>query len=94
MNLKLKPTKVQLFQRGIKFLGHQISEGGVAMDEGKVTKITQWPAPKNVHETRTSLGLCGSYRRYVKDLVAHAAPLHELTKRDTISLEYRTTGSV
>ena len=44
-NLMLKPSKVQLFQREIKFLGHQISEGGVVMDDSKVTEITQWPAP-------------------------------------------------
>ena len=33
------------------------------------------------------LGLCGYYWRYVKDFVAHAAPLHELTKKDTTYIQ-------
>ena len=40
-NLKLKPTKVRLFQRQIKFLRHRISAQGVAMDESKITEIVQ-----------------------------------------------------
>jgi len=38
-NLKLKPSKVKLFQREIAFLGHRISQEGVAMDPEKV-KVT------------------------------------------------------
>jgi len=38
-NLKLKPTKVKLFQREIQFLGHRISGEGVAMDPGKIADI-------------------------------------------------------
>ena len=43
-NLKLKPTKVHLFQYEITFLGHRNSIQAVAMDESKVTEIVQWPA--------------------------------------------------
>ena len=82
-NLKLKPTKVRLFQREIKFLGHLVSGQGIVMDQSKVTDITEWPAPLNMHETRTFLGLCGYYRKFVKNYAALAAPLHELTRIDT-----------
>ena len=50
-NLKLKPSKVRLCQREIKFLGHLVSARGIVMDDSKIAEITQWPAPKNVHET-------------------------------------------
>ena len=53
------------------------------MDDSKITAITEWPAPLDVSKTRTFLGLCGYYRRYVKDYAALAAPLHELTRIDT-----------
>ena len=66
-NLKLKPGKVHLFQREIKFLGHCVSGHGISMDESKTMKILQWPIPRNVHEIRMFLGLCGYYRRYVQD---------------------------
>ena len=81
-NLKLKPSKVRLFQRQIKFLGNIVSGQGVAVDDSKVIEITQWAVPRNVHEIRSFLGICSYYRRYVKDFAAHAAPLHELTKKD------------
>src|SRR6266581_2954981 len=52
------------------------------MEPAKVSEITQWPAPRNIHEVRQFLGLCSYYRRYVKDFSKFAAPLHELTKKD------------
>ena len=52
------------------------------MDEREVTEIVQWPAPRNVLETRMFLGLCGYYHRYIKDFAAHASTLHELTKNN------------
>jgi len=79
-NLKLKPTKVKLFQREIQFLGHRISEEGVAMDPDKISEIVLWHRLKNVHEVRQFLGLCGYYRRYVRNYAQVAAPLHEMTK--------------
>jgi len=79
-NLKLKPTKVRLFQREIQFLGHRISGKGVAMDPAKISEIVSWHRPKSVHEVWQFLGLCGYYRRYVQDYTRIAAPLHKLTK--------------
>ena len=49
-NLKLKLWKVRLFQRQIKFLENIVSGQGVAVDDSKVTEITQWAVPRNVHE--------------------------------------------
>ena len=46
--LKLKPSKCKLFHQQIAFLGHMISAQGIAMDEGKVESIKEWPILKNV----------------------------------------------
>jgi len=45
-NLKLKPSKVKLFQREIAFLGHRISREGVEMDPQKVRVIVEWKVPE------------------------------------------------
>jgi len=60
--LKFKPTKVKLFQRKIQFLGHRILGEGIAMDPDKIAEIVLSHRPKNVHEVRQFLGLCGYYR--------------------------------
>jgi len=79
-NLKLKPTKVILFQREIPFLGHRISGAGVAMDPEKIGDIVRWHRPTSVHEVRQFLGLCGYYRPYVCDYSKIATSLHDFTK--------------
>ena len=81
-NLKLKPSKVKIFQREISFLGHRVSEEGIAMDPSKTSEIVQWKIPRNLKEVRQFLGLCSYYRRYVKNFSEVACPLNELMKKD------------
>lgn len=45
--LYVKLAKCSFWQRKIGFLGHVISETGVAVDPEKITTITQWPRPNN-----------------------------------------------
>ena len=46
--LKLKPSKYELFQWQIGYLGHVISTQVIATDKGKIEAIKKWPIPKNV----------------------------------------------
>ena len=78
-NLKLKPSKCQLFRKSVNFLGHIVSEEGISTDPEKVVKIKEWPTPENVTEVRAFLGLCSYYRRFVEGFALIAAPLHALT---------------
>ena len=48
--LKIKPSKFELFQGQIAYLGHVISAQGKATDDGKIEAIKKWPIPKNVTE--------------------------------------------
>ena len=80
--LKLKPEKCCLMQRSVSFLGHVVSDQGIATDPEKTKMVTEWPVPNSVKEVRSFLGLTGYYRRFVKDYASIAAPLHFLTKKD------------
>ena len=79
--LKLKPEKCRLFASSVKFLGHVVSSSGTAVNPEKTAVISTWPAPTNVAEVRTYLGICGYYRRFVEGYALIAAPLHQLLRK-------------
>ncbi len=80
-NLKLKPAKCCLFHRRVVYLGHIVSEHGIATDPEKVRKIREWPQPTGVIEVRQFVGLASYYRRFVKDFASVAKPLHNLLRK-------------
>ena len=80
-NLKLKPSKCLLCQRSVEFLGHVVSEDGIAMQDEKISAIRDWPLCKNLTEVRAFMGLSGYYRRFVKDFSLVASPLYDLMKK-------------
>jgi hypothetical protein len=78
--LYLKPVKCEWMLPEVEFLGHRIGRDGLAVDPHKVDAVRQWPAPTNVSELRSFLGLAGYYRRFLEQYSKVALPLTELTK--------------
>nr|XP_051215162.1 uncharacterized protein LOC127332864 [Lolium perenne] len=64
------------------FLGHIISEEGIAVDPSKVAAVTEWEPPKNVGEIRSFLGSAGYYRRFIENFSKIAKPMTELLKKE------------
>ena len=63
-NLKLKPSKCQLFQGSVVFLGHEVSASGVRPDPANTEKVAMWKTPQNASELRSFLGLASYYRKF------------------------------
>ena len=74
------PDKCEFFQREVSFLGHIVSEKGVAVQQHKVAAVSNWPQPRNKKDVRAFLGLTGYYRKFIPEYSAIAAPLTDLTR--------------
>jgi hypothetical protein len=83
--LFVKRSKCAFGERSIAYLGHVISDAGVAMDSAKVQAVSAWPQPRLARAVRGFLGLVGYYRKFVQDYGSIAAPLTALLKKDGFS---------
>jgi hypothetical protein len=62
----------------VAYLGHVISETGVAMDNEKVQTVLQWPVPRSTHDVRSFLGLTGYYWHFISNYGTIVEPLTKL----------------
>ena len=82
-NLKLKPSKCELFKDKVRYLGHVVSSHGVSTDPEKVEAVRSWKPPTSVKDLQSFLGLAGYYRQYISDFSTVAKPLSRLTSKET-----------
>ncbi len=80
-NLLAKAQKCELFEMSIAFLGHIVSEEGIATDPTKVEKIYNLSAPKDKGGIRSILGLGNYYKWFIMSYCVITAPLQELLKK-------------
>jgi hypothetical protein len=79
--LYAKLSKCDFWLREVSFLGHVISDGGIAVDPSKVQDVLNWNPPKNVSEIRSFLGLAGYYRRFIEGFSKIVKPLTSLLEK-------------
>ncbi|CAF1211156.1 unnamed protein product [Didymodactylos carnosus] len=79
-NFRLNTDKCDICKKGIKFLGHQITDDGILPLEEKVSAIRKIPTPKNAKAAVSFVKAAEYYRNHIKGFSELAASLHKFAK--------------
>lgn len=79
-NITISRSKMSLFLKKIKILGHIVSADGIEVDESRLAVIKNWPIPSTKKELQRFIGLGNWYRRHIPNYSEIASPLSELLK--------------
>ena len=79
--LYAKFSKCEFWLDEVSFLGYVITNGGIAVDPGKVRDVLKWEPPQIVTEIWSFLGLAGYYRRFIEGFSKIVKPLTSLLKK-------------
>jgi hypothetical protein len=82
--LYAKFSKCEFWLSEVSFLGHVITDGGIAVDPGKVKDVLKWEPPTTVSKIWSFLGLAGYYRRFIEGFSKIVKPLTSLLEKDKI----------
>ncbi|WVZ97741.1 LOW QUALITY PROTEIN: hypothetical protein U9M48_043255 [Paspalum notatum var. saurae] len=78
--LYAKFGKCEFWIDEVRFLGHVVSKGGIAVDPSNT--VTNWKVPEIPKEVRGFLGLVGYYRRFIENFSKIAKPMTSLLEKD------------
>ena len=81
--VRVKKSKCSFLQSSVQYLGHRIDAEGIHATESKIQAIVKAPAPKNVTELRSFLGLLNYYGRFIPNLASLIHPLSKLLCQGT-----------
>lgn len=77
----LKGSKCLFSPQQLEFLGHIVSQEGVAPEQSKVQAMLDWHRPGFGRPIHGFLGLTGFYRRFFKGYALIEPPLTNLLKK-------------
>ena len=81
-NLHLKLPKCEFLKPEVVYLGLRISAEGLQPVEEKINAVKRAPAPQNVSELRSFLGIVQYYHSFLPGLATILAPLHRLLQKN------------
>lgn len=81
--IRIKKSKCAFLQDSVEYLGYRIDAQGLHPTASKVEAIVNEPAPQNVTELRSFLGLLNYYGKFLANVSTLLHPLHQLLHIDT-----------
>ena len=79
--VRLRQEKCKFGVSQVTYLGHMIDAEGLHPLSEKITAIQLAPAPKNITQLKSFLGMLQFYNRFLPNLATLAAPLYSLLRK-------------
>lgn len=83
-NLKLNINKCKICHSSVKFMGYEISEKGLEIDNSKVLAIENIQKPKCVKDVERFLGMVNYVNRFIPNFSSITEPLRQLVRKDNL----------
>lgn len=80
VNLTISQSKSHFACKQLEFLGYILNQDGLRANPEKITPVVEFPQPTTVKAMQRFLGMCGWYRRFIRDFARMSAPLYDLLK--------------
>ena len=77
-NITLNLDKCEFNKSQIKILGNIVSSNGISPDPEKVKAIADLPAPRNISQTRSFLGMVNQLSKFTDHLADKTKPIRDL----------------
>ena len=81
--MRLKRNKCAFLLTAVEYLGHRISAQGLQPTDEKIRAINNAPAPNNISQLKSFLGLINYYCKFLPNLSNTLAPLYRLLQKHT-----------
>ena len=80
--VRVKREKCAFLQASVEYLGHQVDADGLHTLDSKLQAVVDAPAPRDVQELRSFLGLVNYYGKFIANLATILHPLNALLQKD------------
>ena len=80
--IRLKREKCQFMLNQVHYLRHVVSNEGIQPTQDKISAIQDTPAPTDLHQLKSFLGLLNFYARFLPSLSTVLAPLYSLLQKN------------
>lgn len=80
-NLTIEPTKLELYQSEIEFLGYNIDQNGYAPSDKNISNISNFAVPKTQKDVKAFVGSCNYFKSTIHNFAHIITPLTNLTKK-------------
>ena len=80
--MRLKRDKCFFMMSQVHYLGHTVSAKGIQPTQDKVRAVKDAPAPTNLHQLKSFIGLINFYAKFLPNLSTVLAPLYVLLQKN------------